>query len=80
MSVEDVDKVMTDGMGMRYAFIGPFETCHLNAEGKLSAVSESDYNSQNLCHVNEVDELSLRKRHKIFICQACKSTIYITKL
>jgi L-gulonate 3-dehydrogenase len=32
--VEDLDKVMTDGLGMRYAFIGPMETCHLNAEGK----------------------------------------------
>ena len=33
MSVEDVDKIFTDGLGMRYAFIGPFETIHLNAEG-----------------------------------------------
>ena len=24
---------MSDGLGMRYAFIGPFETAHLNAEG-----------------------------------------------
>lgn len=35
MSVEDVDKIMTDGLGMRYAFMGPFETCHLNAEGTV---------------------------------------------
>ena len=33
MSVEDVDKIFTDGLGMRYAFIGPFQTIHLNAEG-----------------------------------------------
>ena len=33
MSVEDVDKIFTDGLGMRYAFIGPFETIHLNADG-----------------------------------------------
>ncbi|ELU04675.1 hypothetical protein CAPTEDRAFT_155064 [Capitella teleta] len=33
ISVEDLDKVMTEGLGMRYAFIGPMETCHLNAEG-----------------------------------------------
>lgn len=38
MSVADVDKIMTDGMGMRYAFIGPFETCHLNAEGMLCSL------------------------------------------
>ena len=25
---------MKDGLGMRYAFLGPLETCHLNAEGK----------------------------------------------
>ncbi|CAH1407982.1 unnamed protein product [Nezara viridula] len=33
LSVEDVDKVMSEGLGMRYAFLGPFETAHLNAEG-----------------------------------------------
>lgn len=33
ISVEDLDKVMSDGLGMRYAFMGPMETCHLNAEG-----------------------------------------------
>jgi len=33
MSVEDVDKVMSDGLGHRYAFLGPLEVAHLNAEG-----------------------------------------------
>lgn len=33
LSVEDIDKVMTEGLGMRYAFLGPLETTHLNAEG-----------------------------------------------
>ncbi|XP_007903767.1 lambda-crystallin homolog isoform X1 [Callorhinchus milii] len=33
ISPEDVDLVMTAGLGMRYAFMGPFETIHLNAEG-----------------------------------------------
>nr|CAB3233949.1 lambda-crystallin-like [Phallusia mammillata] len=33
MSPEDVDKIFTDGLGMRYAFIGPYQTIHLNAEG-----------------------------------------------
>ncbi|KAM4863211.1 lambda-crystallin homolog [Urocitellus parryii] len=32
----DLDLVMSDGLGMRYAFIGPLETMHLNAEGFLS--------------------------------------------
>ena len=30
-SVEDLDKVMKDGLGMRWSFMGPFETIDLNA-------------------------------------------------
>ncbi|KAK9873577.1 hypothetical protein WA026_023133 [Henosepilachna vigintioctopunctata] len=33
LDVKDVDKVMTDGLGMRYAAVGTLETTHLNAEG-----------------------------------------------
>ena len=36
MSAEDIDKVMTHGLGRRYAFIGPLMTAHLNAEGMNS--------------------------------------------
>ncbi|XP_048454028.1 lambda-crystallin homolog isoform X2 [Rhincodon typus] len=36
LSPEDVDLVMSAGLGMRYAFMGPFETIHLNAEGLKS--------------------------------------------
>ncbi|RMC07303.1 hypothetical protein DUI87_16761 [Hirundo rustica rustica] len=32
ISPTDLDLVMSDGLGMRYAFIGPLETMHLNAE------------------------------------------------
>lgn len=33
LNVQDIDSVMSDGLGMRYAFLGPLETAHLNAEG-----------------------------------------------
>lgn len=33
LDVQDIDKVMSEGLGMRYAFLGPMETTHLNAEG-----------------------------------------------
>lgn len=33
ISVADVDSVMSNGLGMRYAFMGPWETAHLNAAG-----------------------------------------------
>lgn len=35
-SVKDIDTVMSAGLGRRYAFIGPLETAHLNAEGMMS--------------------------------------------
>lgn len=35
MSPSDLDLVMSDGLGLRYAFMGPLETMHLNAEGRL---------------------------------------------
>ncbi|KAL3288535.1 hypothetical protein HHI36_002975 [Cryptolaemus montrouzieri] len=33
LDVHDIDKVMSDGLGMRYAVLGTLETTHLNAEG-----------------------------------------------
>jgi len=33
ISVEDLDTVIKDGLGTRWAFVGPLETCHLNAQG-----------------------------------------------
>lgn len=42
ISVKDIDLVMSEGLGMRYAFIGPMETMHLNApEGNLSSLDFS---------------------------------------
>jgi len=36
LNVTDIDNVMSEGLGMRYAFLGPLETAHLNAEGMES--------------------------------------------
>uniref|UniRef100_A0AAA9TVL7 Crystallin lambda 1 n=1 Tax=Bos taurus TaxID=9913 RepID=A0AAA9TVL7_BOVIN len=35
VSPGDLDLVMSDGLGLRYAFIGPLETMHLNAEARV---------------------------------------------
>ncbi|KAF5272431.1 hypothetical protein FQA39_LY07899 [Lamprigera yunnana] len=40
LSVEDVDKVMSEGLGRRYAFLGPLETAHLNAAGWMDYCSK----------------------------------------
>ena len=34
VSPQDVDTIMSQGLGMRYAFMGPWETGYLNANGK----------------------------------------------
>jgi L-gulonate 3-dehydrogenase len=36
VSVEDVDKCLRDGLGLRWSFMGPFETIDLNAPGGVS--------------------------------------------
>ncbi|MDA0237665.1 MAG: 3-hydroxyacyl-CoA dehydrogenase [Proteobacteria bacterium] len=36
VSVEDLDKTMKDGLGLRWAFMGPFETIDLNAPGGIA--------------------------------------------
>lgn len=42
ISVKDIDLVMSEGLGMRYAFLGPMETIHLNApEGIASSLDIS---------------------------------------
>ncbi|XP_026486372.1 lambda-crystallin [Vanessa tameamea] len=38
VDVKDVDKVISEGLGMRYAFLGSLETAHLNAEGMKSYI------------------------------------------
>lgn len=32
-SPEDIDTAFSQGLGLRYSFMGPFETMHLNANG-----------------------------------------------
>jgi 3-hydroxyacyl-CoA dehydrogenase len=39
-SVEDVDRVVRDGLGRRWAHIGPFETADLNTRGGIVAHAE----------------------------------------
>ncbi|XP_063621357.1 lambda-crystallin homolog [Cydia splendana] len=50
VNVEDVDKVISEGLGMRYAFLGSLETAHLNAEGMenyIERYGETIYNVSN---------------------------------
>ena len=60
-SIEDVDNVMKNGLGMRYACIGPFETMDL---GNLETFfNVSSYMMATLCNDTGVPEL-IRKVHE----------------
>jgi L-gulonate 3-dehydrogenase len=37
VSVEDLDRIVVDGLGRRYSVVGPFETSDLNVRGGISA-------------------------------------------
>ena len=39
-SVEDIDTLVRDGLGLRWSFMGPFETVDLNTRGGLAAHAE----------------------------------------
>jgi 3-hydroxyacyl-CoA dehydrogenase len=39
-SVEDIDTIVRDGLGLRWAVIGPFETADLNRRGGIAAHAE----------------------------------------
>ena len=48
-SPEDVDTVMSKGLGLRYSFMGPFETMHLNAGGILDYCVKYGSNIEKIC-------------------------------
>lgn len=48
-SPEDLDTVMSKGLGLRYSFMGPFETMHLNATGILDYCEKYGANIEKIC-------------------------------
>jgi L-gulonate 3-dehydrogenase len=65
VSPQDLDKTLCDGLGLRWAFMGPFETIELNAPGgipdycarygaslsRLSAADPAIYQGENLARI-----------------------------
>jgi len=49
IDVEDLDIVMRDGLGPRYAFLGPIELTHLNAEGVEEYSHKYNKGYMNVC-------------------------------
>ena len=49
VSPEDVDTAISHGLGLRYSFMGPFETMHLNATGMQDYCQKYGENIVNVC-------------------------------
>lgn len=68
ISVQDIDLVMSEGLGMRYAFIGPMETMHLNApKGNAASPKTAPTHVLNIrvCDVEAMNwEVCLTERAK----------------
>ncbi|XP_045446457.1 lambda-crystallin homolog [Melitaea cinxia] len=51
VDVEDVDKAISEGVGMRYAFLGPLETAHLSAEGIQNYIEKYGLYIYSICQM-----------------------------
>lgn len=53
VSPEDIDTAMTEGLGLRYSFMGIFETMHLNATGVKDYCQRYGDNILTVCKTQE---------------------------
>lgn len=57
-SPEDIDTALTDGLGLRYSVMGPFEVMHLNANGVKQYCDLYGRNIEEVCKTQDVRSLS----------------------
>lgn len=61
LSVKDIDSVMSDGLGPRYAFLGPMETAHLNAEGMQTGLDVKTYSNYSISQATVATAIGTQK-------------------
>ncbi|XP_045446393.1 lambda-crystallin homolog [Melitaea cinxia] len=49
--VQDIDKLISEGLGMYYAFLGPFEIAHLSSEGIVNYIKRYGETIFNVCNI-----------------------------
>lgn len=80
-SPEDVDVAMSRGLGLRYSFMGPFETMHLNAGGILDYCEKYGANIEKICE----EQCQSRQLHgsstaRVIHDAMCQSSVPVEKL
>ncbi|CAB3243036.1 unnamed protein product [Arctia plantaginis] len=80
VNVEDIDKVISEGLGMRYAFLGSLETAHLNAEGMKSYIERYGDTIYNVSKtMGEIPRMTASKSADT-ICEQLNQMVPIEKL
>lgn len=80
VDVQDIDKVISEGLGMRYAFLGSLETAHLNAEGMKSYIErygETIYKVSNT--FGEIPRMTTSKSAET-ICEQLNAMVPLDRL
>ncbi|CAK1553752.1 unnamed protein product [Leptosia nina] len=80
VNVEDIDKVMSEGLGMRYAFLGSLETAHLNAEGMKSYIERYGETIYNVSSTSGAIPRMTESEHADNICEQLNKLVPIEKL
>ena len=77
-SPDDVDTAISRGLGVRYSFIGPFETTHLNVDGVEDYCKKYGANILNVCESqsasrslsgSKLDVIKEAMERKVLECQ-----------
>ena len=61
-SAEDIDKAISEGLGLRWSFMGPFQTIHLNApEGIAGYVKRYEKMYREMFNKSDIEWSSIVK-------------------
>ncbi|CAH0728826.1 unnamed protein product, partial [Brenthis ino] len=80
VDVQDIDKVISEGLGMRYAFLGSLETAHLNAEGMKSYIERYGETIYKVSNTFGPNPLMTTSKSADTICEQLNAMVPIDRL
>ncbi|CAH2075381.1 unnamed protein product, partial [Iphiclides podalirius] len=80
VDVQDVDKVISEGLGMRYAFLGPLETAHLNADGMKSCIERYGETIYHLSQTMGETPRMTQSKSATTICEQLNAMVPLDRL
>ncbi|XP_063821368.1 lambda-crystallin homolog [Ostrinia nubilalis] len=80
VDVKDIDKVISEGLGMRYAFLGSLETAHLNAEGMKSYIERYGETIYSVSNTSGPNPRMTQSKSADSICQQLNAMVPLDRL